>query len=75
MTPLPGEMKSEIGPIPDDAIFHFIYEGISKTAVPPPRKVCWLTQTLPMTNFLMVRMYSTEKMVRFSQILTTQSVK
>ena len=72
---LPGEMKSEIGSIPDDAIFHLIYERISKIAVPPPRKICWLTQTLPMTNFLMVRMQSTGKMVRFFQVLTTQSVK
>ena len=30
MNLLLGELKKEIDPIPDDAIFHFIYEGISK---------------------------------------------
>ena len=35
MTPLLDEMKSEVGPIPDDAIFRFIYEGTSKNRRSP----------------------------------------
>ena len=38
MTPLLDEMKSEIGPIPDDAIFRFIYEGASKNRRSPTQE-------------------------------------
>jgi len=38
VTLLPGEMKSEMGSIPDDAIFHLIYERISKNRRSPTQE-------------------------------------
>jgi len=76
MTPLLGELKSEMSPIADDEIFHFIYESTSRNCRSPTQEDLLAHANSPHDELSHGEsLHSPGKMVRFFQALTTQSVK